>query len=165
MVGNCDGHRPRAIYHAVCHDIDRCANGRRQVDAVMEVPTVSIDTRTVGGIHFVWRSGFVEGANEMKDALGLNKSFWARDLCFAAHRPFPFQERLGRRDLRHRSPRPDILEPAALYIQNPSSGNLLRWGRGNRGIRDHDDAFSSSKLFVVFGLREFERLPPPSGSS
>jgi len=43
------------MYDAIRDGMDRRANGSRQVDAVVEVPPVSVDTRSEGRVHFVWR--------------------------------------------------------------------------------------------------------------
>ncbi len=75
MVGNCDGHQPRAIYRAVCHGIDRCANGRWQIDAVMEVPAISVNARTVGGVHLVWCGGLTHRPDEGRGASGRRSHF------------------------------------------------------------------------------------------
>ena len=59
---------------------------------------------------------------------------------------------LGLRDHRHRPTRAQIFELPVLDIQNPGAGDRL--GRGDRRIRDHDDALSFSKLSKLSCLRE-----------
>jgi hypothetical protein len=37
----------------------------REVDAVVEIPAISVDTRTEGGVHFVERWAVAEGPDEV----------------------------------------------------------------------------------------------------
>ena len=39
--------------------MDRCANGSGQIDAVVEVPAISVDARTEGRVHLVRRVGLL----------------------------------------------------------------------------------------------------------
>ena len=45
--------------------MDRCTNRSGQVDAVMEIPAISVNTRTEGRVHFVGRGAVAEWPDEV----------------------------------------------------------------------------------------------------
>ena len=79
------------MHRASCHGMDRRANGSRQIDAVMKIPAISVDTRTEGRIHFVWRGGFVEGPEEVSRVSSAQKILFDENLLSSLlifHLPF-----------------------------------------------------------------------------
>src|SRR4030095_9588958 len=91
--------RPGAMHHAISHGMDRHADRTGQVDAVVEVPAIRVDTWTVGRVHLIRRGGAVaERPDEATGALSAKRSFLASVSCFTNpsvscftnHCPFPF---------------------------------------------------------------------------
>ena len=65
------------MHRAICHSVDGCAEGGGEVDAVVEVPAISIDTRPEGRVHLVWRSStLAEGPDEETSVLRAKKTFF-----------------------------------------------------------------------------------------
>jgi predicted ABC-type transport system involved in lysophospholipase L1 biosynthesis ATPase subunit len=56
--------------------------GAGHVDAVMEVPTISFDTRAEGRVYLVWRGPLAEGPDEVTGALSARRYFLTRVSCF-----------------------------------------------------------------------------------
>jgi hypothetical protein len=83
--------RPGAMDYAIRHRMDRRAHSSRQVEAVMEVPAISIDTRPEGCVQLVWRGGaLAEGPEEVRGALSA-RSYWLTSVSgFVAHLSPPF---------------------------------------------------------------------------
>src|ERR671919_3012636 len=103
------------MHHAISHGMDRRADRTVQVDAVVEVPAIRVDTRAIGRVHLIRRVGAVaERPDEATGALSAKRSFLARVSsftthcvsCFTTHCPFPFRGRLRARPARAPSPFP-----------------------------------------------------------
>jgi hypothetical protein len=76
----------RAPFERIPDGMDRCAKGSGQIDAVMEVPAIGVDTRTEGRVHLVWRGGaLAEGPDEVTGTLSAGRHILTRIFCFVTH--------------------------------------------------------------------------------
>ena len=76
---------PGAMHRAICHSVDGCAEGGGEVDAVVEVPAISIDTRAEGRVHLVWRSStLAEGPDEETSVPARKKTFFDERRLFSS---------------------------------------------------------------------------------
>jgi hypothetical protein len=61
------------MHHATRHRMDRCANGSGQIDAVVEIPAIGVDPRTIGRVHFIRRVAPAERPDEGVIAFSVTK--------------------------------------------------------------------------------------------
>jgi len=52
----------RHMHHAIHHGMDQRTNGSGQIDAIVEIPAISIDTQPEGRVYLVRYGALAEGA-------------------------------------------------------------------------------------------------------
>src|SRR6266542_3219220 len=137
------------MYHSISHRKHSSTSGGRQVDAVMEVPTISIDTWSEGCIHLVWCGTLAKGPDEVGGEVSAGTYFVKKVVCLVCHLSSPLMKTpiLGRSNNSHSSISAQILERTVFHIQNSRTSDFLgRRGRHCR-IRNYNDALSASEFF------------------